>query len=131
MLILEELWRRSGGVLEELWRRCGGGLEEVWGSSGGGLECSGGGLEELWRRSGEEGCNLGLDWPKVQCSKTDHGSMVISALNGTTWIGPKYNTFAKFALQLLNVFAASIGEVCNCRQKQGVDGCVKIARSQD
>ena len=47
------------------------------------------------------------------------------------WIGQKCNTFAKFALQLLNVFAASIGEVCNCRQKQGVDGCVKIARSQD
>ena len=66
LLVLEELWRRSEGVLEELWRRCGGGLEEVWGSSGGGLERSGGGLEELWRRSGEEGCNLGLDWPKVQ-----------------------------------------------------------------
>ena len=106
MLILEELWRRSGGVLEELWRRCGGGLEEVWGSFGGGLEAlwrrSRGALEEVWRR------------------------VAIWA-----WIGQKCNTFAKFALQLLNVFAASIGEVCNCRQKQGVDGCVKIARSQD
>ena len=54
MLILEELWRRSGGVLEELWRRCGGGLEEVWGSFGGGLEAlwrrSRGALEEVWRR---------------------------------------------------------------------------------
>ena len=97
--------------MEEVWRRSGGALGEVW-------RRSGGGLEELWRR-----CGGGLQSVKCVTVVKNRGSMGVSKS-----LGRKIDQLC---------FAASIGEVRNCRQKWVVSkslgrtsiNCVSLLRS--